>query len=49
MDIIKPSDLLDEVTCMIDYLSTRDEDFYVALELAHQLRDELLEAIPDDE
>ena len=49
MDITNTKDLLEGITDIIDYLSTRDDEFYVALELVHQLRDELLQAIPDDD
>lgn len=49
MDITNTEDLLDGITNIIDYLSDRDEEYYVALEVAHQLRDEIIQAIPDDE
>lgn len=48
MDILNLDDLLEGVTTMIDYLSTRSEEFYVALELMHQLRDELVQAIDNE-
>ncbi len=49
MDITNTEDLMEGITSIIDFLSSRDDDFYVALELTHQLRDELLQVIPDDD
>ena len=49
MDITNTDDLIDGVQSIIDYLSTKGDEFYVSLELSHQLHDELIEAIPEDE
>jgi len=49
MDITNTDDLIDGVQSIIDYLSTQGDEFYVSLELSHQLHDELIEAIPEDE
>lgn len=49
MDITTPEDLLECIESIVNYLSHHDDTFYVALELAHQLQDEIIQAIPDDE
>lgn len=49
MDITNTDDLIEGVISIIDYLSAKGDDFYVSLELAHQLHDELIETIPEDE
>lgn len=49
MDITTPEDLLECIESIVNYLSPRDDTFYVALELAQQLQDEIIQAIPDDE
>lgn len=52
MDITSTDDLLDNITAIINYISEhlveQDCDFYIALELAHQLRDEVVNVIPED-
>ena len=49
MDITNTEELVEGISSIISYLSDRDEEFYVALEVAHQLRDEINQALPDDE
>jgi hypothetical protein len=52
MDITSTDDLLDSITSIINYISDnlveQDCDFYIALEIAHQLRDEVANVIPED-
>lgn len=49
MDITTPDDLIEGLESIIEYLSSRDDTYYVALELAHQLKDEIIQASPEDE
>ena len=52
MDINSTDDLLDGITSIINYINDalveQDCDYYIALELAHQLRDEVVNIIPED-
>lgn len=49
MDITTPDDLMEGLESIIEYLSSRDDAYYIALELAHQLKDEIIQASPADE
>lgn len=52
MDITTTDDLLESINTIINFISDtlldQTDDYYVALEIAHQLRDEVLHAIPED-
>lgn len=41
MDIYSLEDLIERVDVIISFLTEREETYYVALELAHQLKEEL--------
>jgi predicted DNA-binding protein len=49
MELYSSDDLLENVNSIIEYLVEHEDDFYVALEVAHQLRDEIIQALPDEE
>jgi len=42
-------DLLERVDTIIDFLTEREDVYYVALEIAHQLRDEIMQAAEEQE
>jgi hypothetical protein len=48
MDINSNEDLLEHVNTLIDFLSEHEDVFYVPLEVAHQLRDEIVQVISKD-
>jgi hypothetical protein len=48
MDIRSNQDLIEHINDIIEFLSERETTFYVPLELAHQLRDELSQIITED-
>ena len=48
MDITNLDDLLEIMDSIVDYLVAKEDTFYVALDMAHQLRDEIIQAAPDD-
>lgn len=48
MDIRTHSELLASVASVIDYMVEHEDDFYVTLDIAYQLQDELKQSINDD-
>jgi hypothetical protein len=48
MNITSIEELSEHINDIIEYLSDRDDMFYVALEIAHQLRDELDQTLSDN-
>lgn len=49
MDITTHDELLETINATIDYLAENESEFYVALEVAYQLRDEIIQACPEEE
>ena len=47
-EILSTEELLETVNNIIDFLTEREDSFYVALEVAHQLHDEIIQGTPDD-
>jgi hypothetical protein len=48
MEILSRDDLVEHVNELIDYLSEHEDTFYVALDVAHQLRDEIVQITSED-
>lgn len=48
MEITSHDDLVEHVNELIDFLSEHEDVFYVALEVAHQLRDEIVQITSED-
>lgn len=48
MEIHSYDDLVEHANELIDYLSEHENVFYVALDVAHQLRDEIIQITTDD-
>lgn len=50
MDIIMSSnDAVDNIDQLIKYLETNEDDFYVAVDIAYQLREELKRVLVENE
>jgi predicted DNA-binding protein len=48
MEITTPEELLEFTDAILDYLTEREDVFYLALDVAHQLRDELMQATSEE-
>ena len=48
MEILTHDDLVEHVNELIDYLSEHEDTFYVALDVAHQLRDEIVQITSEE-
>lgn len=46
MDILNPSEIAERLDSIIATLELDETTFYVAIEYAHQLRDELVQVLP---
>jgi predicted DNA-binding protein len=49
MEILSRDDLIEHVNELIDYLSEHEDAFYVALDVAHQLRDEIIQVTSEEQ
>lgn len=48
MDIDSNEDLTDHINAIIEFLTEHGDVFYVALDVAYQLQDEILHTISED-
>lgn len=49
MDLLPPTEILDTLDAIIASLEVDENRFYVAIDIAHQLRDELTQIVEQDE
>lgn len=49
MEILSRDALVEHVNELIDYLSEHEDVFYVALDVAHQLRDEIVQITSEEQ
>lgn len=48
MDYLTPSEIIDRLNDIITTMELKENDFYVALEVAYQLKDEITQALSED-